>query len=665
MAPTVVFLCFITAAVAALPVVNWSHVVRASKTLPTLQVVDNPLLNDATTNPVAAQAWRSLGALNASRVRYAAWFPFPQWSVPELAPPNATARTTSWNFTLFMEQLGHFAANVQSAVLEISTMPLWLFKRPWTLPGYNPGANPNAVDWQYSAGRLRPNSTFQAAAYFARIAEFLVNGSFLDEFGNRVGGGPAWGVGRVPWWEVLNEPEGEFRGGGPGDYVALFDQVVLDIRARADPAHRIRFQGLALEGHGEWSWYKAFFNAANHAAAAQDAVNAASFHFYATPSHRVDNATWAFEMFQALDAFRWELRHIVALRDSLSPATELSVDEMGAILPNDNAADAPTPSSLYFNAANALFAAAFVVLSDEGIDVAGCSQLAGCPVMPEYKISQAQFPSVSLLNWTNGLGNARYWGLKLLLEHFKVGDEIVAVSDAPVVPSGGPTPACGDTWNYDSLGLQAAGRPPPPLRLACPAGSVIAALAGGHNFSVAAGPSPYLVGVGDVVGYCGETTPAWAGLRVRNDTCTDSGTLHAFASQHCVGRPSCELHFANASMADAAGLPVAACPFPVRIVAAFTCSGADTQGTAEPAGRPDDRVLVQARLCGGAAKTKKLIVVNRSNAPATVSLERSGLRWPATAFVVTPSADGIQQVVVASPALTMEPFGVAVVVEAS
>ncbi len=39
-----------------------------------------------------------------------------------------------------------------------------------------------------------------------------------------------------------------------------------------------------------------------------------------------------------------------------------------------------------------------------------------------------QYPSVSLLNWTDGSGNARFWALKLLLEEFPVGDNMVSSS---------------------------------------------------------------------------------------------------------------------------------------------------------------------------------------------------------------------------------------------
>ena len=43
-----------------------------------------------------------------------------------------------------------------------------------------------------------------------------------------------------------------------------------------------------------------------------------------------------------------------------------------------------------------------------------------------YFILAFQYPSVSLLNWTDGRGNARFWALKLLLEEFSAGDIMVS-----------------------------------------------------------------------------------------------------------------------------------------------------------------------------------------------------------------------------------------------
>ena len=84
--------------------ISWRNVTRISDTLTTLQVVSNPILNRKFTapngtvieNPIHDAAWASLKALNADKVRYVPWFPYPKRSVAELDAPTTT--NTSWNF---------------------------------------------------------------------------------------------------------------------------------------------------------------------------------------------------------------------------------------------------------------------------------------------------------------------------------------------------------------------------------------------------------------------------------------------------------------------------------------------------------------------------------------------------------------------------------------
>ena len=88
------------------------------------------------------------------------------------------------------------------------------------------------------------------------------------------------------------------------------------------------------------------------------------------------------------------------------------------ILPTDNTpADKVPPPAAYWNAAGALYAFLFVELSKLGVDVIGESQLVGYPT---------QFPSVSMMDYTNGKPNARYWVLKLIKDNFHPGDKLMA-----------------------------------------------------------------------------------------------------------------------------------------------------------------------------------------------------------------------------------------------
>jgi hypothetical protein len=67
--------------------VSWNIHDYDLHTIPTLQVVTNPLLARQF-SPVHKQIFASLKELNAEYTRYAAWFPYPKLAVAELDPPS-------------------------------------------------------------------------------------------------------------------------------------------------------------------------------------------------------------------------------------------------------------------------------------------------------------------------------------------------------------------------------------------------------------------------------------------------------------------------------------------------------------------------------------------------------------------------------------------------
>jgi len=147
----------------------------------------------------------------------------------------------------------------------------------------------------------------------------------------------------------------------------------------------------------------------------------------------------------------------VALRNQINPTIKIDIDEMGVILPDDNDYGAPDPPPIYWNAAGGMFAYLFGQLSLLGVEVLGESQLACSPAIPQWDIPDPQYPSVSLLNWTTGAGNARYWVLKLLLDEFEMGDQLVK-TQVLGVPS---NPMCGvvngASGGYGNVSFQCAG----------------------------------------------------------------------------------------------------------------------------------------------------------------------------------------------------------------
>mmetsp|Transcript_48329 Transcript_48329/g.114911 ORF Transcript_48329/g.114911 Transcript_48329/m.114911 type:complete len:183 (+) Transcript_48329:1-549(+) len=89
-----------------------------------------------------------------------------------------------------------------------------------------------------------------------------------------------------------------------------------------------------------------------------------------------------------------------------------------------------------------MYAYMFATLAPLGVEVLGQSQLAGSPKIPEWGIPLPQYPSVSLLDWRTGYGNARYWVLKLLIEEFAPGDQLVTAGVVEAVDASKPQLSC-------------------------------------------------------------------------------------------------------------------------------------------------------------------------------------------------------------------------------
>jgi hypothetical protein len=94
------------------------------------------------------------------------------------------------------------------------------------------------------------------------------------------------------------------------------------------------------------------------------------------------------------------------------------INEVGMIADHLLGPDGRIPG-YYWNLASAVYAYLWSRLSELGIDVVGESQLVGYPT---------QFPSVTMIDWTTGRPNARYWTLKLLKDSFAPGDSLVRTS---------------------------------------------------------------------------------------------------------------------------------------------------------------------------------------------------------------------------------------------
>ena len=388
--------------------VHWDKVIRVSETTATLQVVVNPALRQGT--PVHDNAFKALHDLGAEYVRYVPWLPYPKLGVAELEPPRNGQ--TLWDFSVIDPMTIDFleATKGHAVILNFSTIPQWMYRTEKPV-AYS--SDPNQVTWDYEQGtELRDPSMKEVATYYARLLAWYTQGGFTDELGNFHQSGYHYSI---PYWEVLNEVDFEHHM-DPETYTRLYDQVVIAMR-KVQP--NLKFVGLALATPIDPHYFEYFLNPKNHKPGVP--LQFISYHFYANPQDGQNSEADQYTCFDQADGFLKTVRYIEAIRKRLSPTTKTTVDELGVISADDGGQNDPAhvpkpiPNS-YWNLSGAIYAYLFGHLSELGIDVAGESQLVGFPT---------QYPSVSMVDWTDGAPNARYWVLKLLRDNFSPGDKLV------------------------------------------------------------------------------------------------------------------------------------------------------------------------------------------------------------------------------------------------
>lgn len=387
--------------------IDWTKVIRESKTVATLQVVVNPPLRRG--SRIHDRVYQELQGLGADYVRYVPWLPYPKLAVAELRPPDA--QRTYWDFSLIDPMTEDFlkATEGHPVILNFSTIPAWMFKTPAAVEYPE---DPDLPVWKYTQGtELRDASMQELGDYFARLVSWYTRGGFTDERGKKHVSGHHY---KIDYWEVLNEVDFEHNM-TPEQYTARYDAIVAAIRKVAP---RMKFVGLALAEPGKNPrMFEYFLNPQNHQRGTP--LDMISYHFYATPTDDQAADVQQYTFFTQADRFLDVVRYIEEIRQRLSPATRTAINEIGAILPGDPGEPgrdpAPIPNS-YWNLAGATYAYVFANLAEMGIDIAGESQLVGYP---------SQFPSVTMLDWNGGAPNARFRVLELLHRHFGPGDRLM------------------------------------------------------------------------------------------------------------------------------------------------------------------------------------------------------------------------------------------------
>lgn len=384
--------------------VQWDQVTSISKATPTLQVVVNPPLERG--SAIHDRVFDALHSLGADDVRYVPWLPYPKLAVAELEAPGAGK--TSWDFSLIDPMMDDLMQSTRghSVIINFSTIPQWMFKTPKPVP-YPSDAN--QVTWDYEQGtELRDTSMKEVADYYGRLVSWYTQGGFTDEAGTFHSSGHHY---KIDYWEVLNEVDFEHNM-TPKFYTALYDAITASIH-RVDPA--IKFVGLALAAPGRSPQFFEYFLDPRHHQPGTP-LDMISYHFYASPADDEPAEAWPYTFFDQASRFVDLVRYVQSIRARLSPRTATDIDELGAILPNDNATPrGPIPDS-YWNLCSAMYAYLYSELAQLGVEVVGESQLVGYP---------SQFPSVSMVNWNTGQPNARFWTLKLLRDNLGPGDNLI------------------------------------------------------------------------------------------------------------------------------------------------------------------------------------------------------------------------------------------------
>ena len=327
---------------------------------------------------------------------------------------------TYWNFTL----LDQFASDFWNAVdgdhsepiPNWSTQPTWLYSPS----DYNWNANPDSP-WGYSRGAAENCNNTLLGDYYGRLYGYFKNNQMVDEAGathTRTSGPPL----NISIIEVFNEVDYE-HDYNPQTYTASFDAVVRGIRKHADPGKTIRFVGLSLPNIDDAdkvvAWATHFLNASNHAADVQDARDFIGYHAYPTNGPYTPDPTSFERMFEYVDSFIAGVKRVDAVIDSLSPGTRTVLDETGTDM--DGVLSGPNPpddNRRYWVAAAGYWAYVFARVANESSTVVqvGASQLMD---------ANGQEPSVTLLDWSSGLGTARFWIVRLVVESIALGDQLV------------------------------------------------------------------------------------------------------------------------------------------------------------------------------------------------------------------------------------------------
>ena len=277
--------------------------------------------------------------------------------------------------------------------------------------------------WDYTQGtELRDPTGKELGDYYARLVSWYTKGGFTDEFGKRHESGHRR---KIDYWEVLNEPDLE-HSPTPEQYTARYDAIVSAIH-KVSPETKFVGISLALPG-GAPEFFEYFLESEE-----SQAGHSPRHDLVSLLRRAGDGPTRRFSSSRSSSRPTSFSTPCVTSRrfgKRLSPAT-IDDDQRDRIESRPKiSCSQPGPRDQFSRSAELLLESVrrrVRVLftrarAQIGIDVAGESQLVGYPT---------QFPSVTMVDWSDGRPNARYWVLKLLHDNFGPGDTLIDSGSGP------------------------------------------------------------------------------------------------------------------------------------------------------------------------------------------------------------------------------------------
>ena len=354
---------------------------------------------------------------------------------PEPTPPNYTSQRAHWD----LRALDVKVLNLQASVKFPETSILQL-------------QGPRADLLADSSGK-------KLGEYFSRVLDWYQHGGFTDEFGQYHHSGHNITFGYL---EILNEIDGSFDAdlckhqgicnsplNATRAYIKLYDGVVSVVRQRHP---KMKFVGNCLSQRGEEDGgivWRTFLNRSEHATGTPWPIDAVSYHLYTTSSWEpaLPFNQWPALLVENARETLISARVVSPLIKQLSPTTQIFVDEMGVLFPepvraamNFTTMRGDGGNTSFWNLHSAIYGMWVGELSAVGVDMFGSSQLLGYPAIPANTSDKFRLPvgipgleswgvgtpfqpivtpdgncpEMTLLDWQTGLGNARWWSLKML-----------------------------------------------------------------------------------------------------------------------------------------------------------------------------------------------------------------------------------------------------------